>query len=130
MRSLAALLLVVSIAACGPSVRGTSQTGPDAWSWQRLTSSEFTAAHLSADLLSVLQQMRPQYLSRRGAYGAPGVVVYVDGIGNGDIGALRSVRASEVAEVRYLSGIDATNRFGAGHGHGVILVITRSGLRR
>ena len=130
MRSPATLLLAVSLAACGPAVQGRAHSDLSSFPSQRLTAAEFTPTHQHRDLLSVVRQLRPQYLNRYGVGGAPGQVTYVDGVRTGDVSVLQSIRTSDVAEVRFLSGIDATTRYGHGHSSGAILITTRSGLRR
>jgi type IV pilus biogenesis protein CpaD/CtpE len=48
--------------------------------------------------------------------------VYVDNQRFGGVDNLQSMQASEIHEIRYLSGVDATNRFGTGHSLGAILI--------
>lgn len=131
MRTLPPLLLAVSLAACGPAVQNTahpaSATAPSS---SFLTSEDITDSYLDRDVLSVIRSLRPSYLRRYGDHGAAEVVAYIDGIRVGHVTALQSLPASTVHEVRFLTGIDATNRYGMGHGSGAILVTTRSGLRR
>jgi outer membrane cobalamin receptor len=52
-------------------------------------------------------------------------VVYLDGIRMGGPTALRNIRAQDIEEVRYLSGPDATTRYGTDHGGGVIELKSR-----
>ncbi|MDQ6828779.1 MAG: carboxypeptidase-like regulatory domain-containing protein [Gemmatimonadota bacterium] len=49
-------------------------------------------------------------------------LVYVNNARVGHLAALHAIPASNVSEVRYLSPIDATQRFGIGHSSGAILV--------
>lgn len=76
-----------------------------------------------------VRRLRPQWLRRRGVSSmrSPGsgqIVAYVDGVRAGGAEALERVQAVVVVEMEYLSGPEATTRFGAGHGGGAILVRT------
>jgi hypothetical protein len=84
----------------------------------------------------VVQRLHPQWLRSRGqvtlreevdASGAQEPIVYVNSARRGDLEELRNITVENVAEIFYYNGRDASFRFGAGHGSGVIQVIT--GLR-
>lgn len=68
---------------------------------------------------------RPQWLRTRGysAVAAP-VMVYVDGNRMGDTNVLRTISTTEIAEIRFLDGREATTRYGSNHNNGAILVST------
>ena len=51
-------------------------------------------------------------------------LVYLDGSMLGDLRTLRSINMSSVMEIRYMSGADATTRYGMNHSGGVILIKT------
>lgn len=76
-----------------------------------------------------IRRVRPQWLSTRGpttlAQAQREVVVYRDGIRIGGIASLRDMITDSVESVRYLSGPEASSRFGLDHQHGAILVTTR-----
>lgn len=76
-----------------------------------------------------IQHLRPSFLRGRGFHAGPGsLAVYLDGLHFGGIETLHTLRASGVREIRYLSAIDATQRYGGHHGGGgAILVVTASG---
>ena len=57
----------------------------------------------------------------------PGIKVYLDGIRYGGVESLITIPASTVREVRWLSAIDATTRYGTGHTAGAITVTSRTG---
>jgi len=81
-----------------------------------------------ADAFSFIQKTRPQWLRVRGQASlslSEQVWVYRYGAKIGGVGALRNVALSEVREIQYLDGSAATARFGADHGSGAILLITR-----
>lgn len=85
--------------------------------------------------MQVVQRFRPQWLRTRGTAtfgggtqsGEPRIVM--DGVPLGEMGELRSLDASDVEEMTYLSASDATTRFGTGYPGGAILVRTRRGAR-
>lgn len=75
----------------------------------------------------VVQQLRPHFLrvrvTRTARTAAPiEPVVYVDGLRMGGLDQLRSIRAGDVEEIRYLGAADATTRYGTGHVGGAILI--------
>ena len=56
--------------------------------------------------------------------GANPPVVYVDGTRRGGPEELRVLRADQIAEMRFMSALDATTRYGLNHDGGAILVST------
>src|SRR5688572_26462912 len=58
-----------------------------------------------------------------------GIKVYLDGIAYGGLESLATIPAASVLDVRWLSALDATTRFGTGNTAGAILVTSRSGRR-
>lgn len=75
-----------------------------------------------------VQRLRPQWLTTRGPMSftaGEGVRLYVGGVLSGYAADLRSIRASTVGHMRYLSGREATARYGTDHGDGAILVELR-----
>lgn len=81
------------------------------------------------DAFQAVQTLRPDWLRGRGATsitgGVPQVVVYVDGQRVGTRNVLAQFAVISIKELRYHSATDATQRWGTGHGGGVIEVITR-----
>jgi hypothetical protein len=78
---------------------------------------QFTNAH------DLVETLRPTWLVDRGGP----LMVYVDEVRMGGRESLRQIPAANVAEVRYLTPIQASARFGRGHEGGAILVTTRRG---
>lgn len=77
-----------------------------------------------------VMRLRPEFLRPRGAAaatdadgGAP--VVYVDDVKQGGPEMLRTIPVAAIAEIRYLSAMAASDRFGPLHPGGVIAVRTR-----
>jgi hypothetical protein len=78
----------------------------------------------------LIMRLRPQFLLAHGPSlgtdpdgGRP--VVYVDGILTGGTDELRTIVASSVSEVRYLSPVAGSSRFGRYHPGGVIALKMR-----
>jgi hypothetical protein len=131
------LLTLVGIALAGCASGGASSTDPDV-SVRRADRNQLTEAELEQSGAQTLKQaielLRPQWLQTRGPtnWGVAGqtgdqIVVYVENQRVGTIGELERIRVSETASVRFLSGIDATNRYGSGHTLGAIVIARRKG---
>ena len=94
-----------------------------------LTVEEFEGA-TAADVMALVQQFRPNWLHTRGTISildpsAGDLRVYVNGVSAGDVNRLREYRVSEVRELRFLNAGEAQQRYGVGHGGGVIEVWLR-----
>lgn len=97
----------------------------------QITAEEIAAINLSS-AFDVVQSLRPNWLRERGPVSlrnpqANQVVIYVDGTRLGGMEFLRQIRAGTIASMEYLSGPEATFRFGINHVGGAILVRTPSG---
>ena len=57
--------------------------------------------------------------------GPQDVVVYVDNTRMGGPATLAQIPITDVKEIQYLNGTDATQRYGTGHGSGAIIVIRK-----
>ena len=126
MRSVAALLLTASLAACASTGGSSPVRERDV-----ITAEEIARLHV-ATAYDVVQNLRPEFLRSRGAASiqnpAPETaIVYVDGVRSGGIDALHNLPRDVLHEIRYLNGADATTIYGTGHGGGAIQVITRRG---
>lgn len=95
-----------------------------------ITRNDITERGLITDnAYDVVQRLRPRWLSPRGSstFSNPDpaiAVVYLDGARFGEPDLLRQIRAEEISTIQFLSGTDATTRFGTNHGGGAILVAT------
>jgi hypothetical protein len=83
-----------------------------------------------ATAYQAVARLRPEWLQRRGRIsvrdpGAGAVVVYLNGMRQGGVSALDAIAADNILDMEYLSGQEATTRFGTGHGGGAILVHLR-----
>jgi len=84
----------------------------------------------ATDAYEVVQQLRPNWLRRRGptsrrSPGSGNVTVYVDGVQFGDASVLRSIPTGDMVGMAYFSAADATVKFGGRQGGAVIEVYTR-----
>lgn len=80
----------------------------------------------------LVSRLRPHWLRSRGPASVRGggpeyPVVYVDEIRSGNIEFLHQISTMVVAEIRFISGRDATTRMGLNHGAGAIMVTTHRG---
>ena len=122
-----AILVLVSILAiaCGPRTSTAGARGDT----NLITSEEVDAAgHQNAFLL--VQSLRPQWLRVRGAssMGARDAIrVYLDGSLLGGPEHLRQISTQSISSLRYLDGLEASQRWGLDHGAGAIVVTTRGG---
>ena len=88
----------------------------------------------------LVEGLRPSMLASRGTSAgsqsrsqlweaSSRIKVYLDGFRYGGVESLATIPASTVVEVRWLSALDATTRFGTGNAAGAIAVTSRSGQR-
>jgi hypothetical protein len=81
-----------------------------------------------SDVLSLVQSLRPRWLRVRGASSIAGretVQVYLDGSRLGGPESLRQLSTHSIGSLRYLDGLEATQRWGLDHGAGAIVVSTQ-----
>jgi hypothetical protein len=126
---LASVSMIAAGCASAPASGGavTGATGESTRRADVITSAELmSGAGDAPDLYAAISRLRPQFLQARSATNTRGmqepIRVYVGGSPATTVDYLRSVRPSQVKEVRWMSGRDATTRYGTGHGAGVITV--------
>jgi hypothetical protein len=119
-------LLALGVSACSAATQQPIRGG------QRdlITLEEIKASKNStANAWDFIATARPQYLRDRGVgsfndTSPVRALVYLDGSMLGDLRTLRSINMTSVMEIRYMSGADATTRYGMNHSGGVILIKT------
>ncbi|MGD2120749.1 MAG: hypothetical protein PVJ76_03350 [Gemmatimonadota bacterium] len=82
-----------------------------------------------ANAYEIVQALRPTWLEKRGVtsfYDEGDIRVYLDGSSLGGIDALRGIHSDNIESIEFLDERRASYRFGPGHEHGVIHVITKS----
>ncbi len=101
---------------------GGGQGGRQRRLWNVITFEELDGLDV-ADCHEAIQRLRPAWLRPRARRGMPEVVL--DGVPlRADIHALVGIQLNGVREIRFLSALDATTRFGRGYLNGAILVTT------
>lgn len=80
--------------------------------------------------LEALRRLRPNWLRVRGQgtfsrQASAGIRLYVDGRRRNDIFELERIQTSDIREMRFLTGREATTRYGTDHGDGAILIQTK-----
>jgi hypothetical protein len=106
-------------ASCAPNTQDGS--APRA-SRDVITQDEITASSES-NALTLIERLRPQWFRMRSGVDNP-VVVYVDGSRRGGAEQLRGIPIGNMIRAQFLSGSEATTRFGLNHGSGAILITT------
>jgi hypothetical protein len=112
-------------ASCGRA--GSPAAGPATGDRDLLTYEEISAGGYN-DMYTALLAMRPHWLRTRGrdSFRAPGQVqVYRDDRWLGGVETLRYITVSGIGSVRYYDGLEASGRWGMGHGQGVVHLSTR-----
>ena len=116
-----AFLLLLAVAAChrGPT---QARTNPEL-----LTQAEMRD-HNFNNVYDAIAALRANWLTLRGtdSFLTPSeILVYFDQTRLGGISELRGITVNSIAWTRHYSGVDATTRWGIGHGAGVIFLSSR-----
>lgn len=117
-----AAFTTLALAACAAAPRAELGRNLDV-----LTREEIAEAN-QMTALQVVEVERPQWLHRRGqrtVSGESDIVVYFDGARMGGPEALSHIPAINVERMRFYNEAEAQFRFGVGHLHGAIEVISR-----
>ena len=132
---LLAAVLIAAAPGCASSPAGAATSATQQSSRQRGQRDRITSEELAAidvqNALQAVQRLRPNFLQTRGGatmsitQGPQDVVVYVDQTKMGGPGTLAQIPITDVKEIQYLNGTDATQRYGTGHGAGAIIVIRK-----
>lgn len=127
MKTVGILAVVLVVGACAGSGQG-AQSAPRAD--RNVLTLEELAKTGPQDVYTALQSLRPHWLSKRGSGSIlqqETIRVYLDGNQMGGPEFLRQITTHSIRSIRYLDGIEATQRYGLDHGQGAILVFTRPG---
>jgi hypothetical protein len=129
MRVLKHGMVIILISFLPASCAGAGSQAGDFRDGERnlLTHEEISAGGYN-DMYTALLSMRPHWLQTRGrdSFRVPTrVLVYRDDRRLGGIETLRTISVSEIAYVRYYDGLEASGRWGLGHGQGVVSLSTR-----
>jgi len=134
---LVAVAVMVGASGCASSSAGTPGATQQASAPSRsrgsrdLITSEELAKLDVQNALDAVRRLRPNFLQTHGGLsssitqGPQDVVVYVDNTKMGGPASLAQIPITDVKEIQYLNGPDATQRYGTGHGSGAIIVIRK-----
>lgn len=131
-------------ASCAPRLED-ARTAPLADIRRPITAEEIQQSGINGSVYDLVYSLRRSWLNLRGVEtfneapravevggqefiqpGEPRLVVYLDNARMGTVSQLRQLPVVGVTAVRYFDGPQATFRWGAGHSHGAIQVITVS----
>jgi hypothetical protein len=115
------LALALGITGCASAGAGGGDSAPRGTA-NRIIFEELEPVQ-QLDAFDAVRRLRPMWLRSRG--GASPQVLIDGNRQPGGFDALRSIRSSEIQEMRFMSASDATTRFGTGFDGGAILVTTR-----
>ena len=120
------IVLVLAAVACASAQRTDT---PRATRDSTLLTGPELQANAGLNLYDQIQKLRPNWLRTRGlsslTQSIGDIVVYRDGVRHGSPQILRDFTVESVDSVRFLSGPEASSRFGLDHQHGAILVTSR-----
>ena len=127
---------ITALAACssgGGSAGGTAGSTVRRGGQNLITTEEIAASGAGMETaFDIVQRLRPTMLRpRASSFGVNNqpqqvpVVVYSDEVRLGTVENLRTIPATQVHEIRYISATDATQRWGTNHSSGAIQVITK-----
>jgi hypothetical protein len=115
------VLALAAALACASS--GTAGTGvrrdPN------LITEQEIATSAESNVFDVVSRLRPMFLKTRGrstinSGGSEYASVFLDGQYHGELTSMRNLVASQIHEIRYLSGPDAVSRYGMRYGSGAV----------
>jgi outer membrane cobalamin receptor len=133
-----AAVVVVGVPGCASSPAGgsgatqqsTSSSTRSRGARDVITQEELAKVDVQ-NALDAVRRLRPSFLQTHGglsssiSQGPQDVVVYVDNTRMGGPSTLAQIPITDVKEIQYLNGPDATQRYGTGHGSGAIIVIRK-----
>jgi hypothetical protein len=119
-RALAALFALLAVSCTKPSETPSGSRGNS----NLLTRQEIAAASTATDAFDAIQRLRPAFLRARSTASTSNTypVLFVDGMRRESLEALKLIPAAQVLEVRYISAVDATTRYGLNVSAGVVQV--------
>ena len=124
MKKLLILSALVLAAGCASAGNRDTQTSSDR---NVLTAEDLQNSGLQSAYTAV-QTLRPHWLRQRGPSSINVPVelrVYLDSNLMGGPEFLRNINIQSITSMKFLSGMEATQRYGLDHGMGAIIVLTR-----
>lgn len=135
MRPLYVFALLAVCSACASSAARSANEGSSSSTVRRsrnvLSRAELNEVEIAEmNVLQAVRRFRPHFLSSGGASSMSGpgsqLLVYLGEVRLGNASSMEQIRMSEVEAVEYLSGSEATLRFGTGHAGGAIVIRRRN----
>jgi hypothetical protein len=123
---LSTTVLFTALLLCGACSSNQTRRPAERTSTSVIDPSEIRSSAFT-DAYSLVQSLRPHWLRPRGAtsfLGRDVVMVYVDGSRVGGPTELRQIPTRSILTLRFLDGIEATQRWGLDHGAGAIVATT------
>jgi hypothetical protein len=127
MRKWLLIPILLAVTSCAGGGSGKSSATPRDRSLLTTDDIQKTGAQ---DAFTAVQTLRPQWLTKRGSTSfrqAEFIKVYLDGSMMGGPEQLRQITTSSIESIRYMDGLEATQRYGLDHGQGAVLVFTKKG---
>jgi hypothetical protein len=127
MKTLLLIPFVVTVAACSANSGAKSSSAPRDRS--TLTAEDIQKSG-AVEAFTAVQALRPQWLTKRGSTSfrqTEIVKIYLDGNLMGGPEQLRQITTTSIESIRYMDGLEATQRYGLDHGQGAVLVFTKKG---
>lgn len=133
LSSLRTLLFGLALAGCASGgAAGSTAGGSGHQDPNLITSAELVKAN-APTVYAAIQQLRPQMLRQRfgtstSSINSPqdyAIKVYLDGQPLGGVDEMKTIAASTIKEVQFLTADQAQQRFGSGNPGGVIILTSR-----
>lgn len=126
MKRLLFIPILIAITACSASSNSKSSSPRDRATLTR----EDIQRSGAVDAFTAVQALRPHWLMKRGTTTlnqSEFIKIYLDGNLMGGPEHLRQISTHSIESIRYMDGLDATQRYGLDHGQGAVLVYTKKG---
>lgn len=125
-----ACAFALGLGACASAGSGAASSGERSGGRGDVITSEQLDGVGRISVYDAVRRLRPAWLRNRGYDSFQQTVavrVYLDGQSYGLVDDLRNMQTTNVATIRWLDGMAATQRFGLDHGAGVIMVTRTDG---
>ena len=116
--------LLLATTACTSTAGARLETRPRLeWNSTSISAPEIAESRAQT-AFDAVNRLRPGFFGTRASFHNEERVAYLDGMKLGSVAELRTIPASRVSEIRMLSGVEATLRYGSGHSGGALEVVT------
>ena len=125
----AALLIAIPLVGCASGSGGSSSGSASSGSRNTISRAQLAELEPTATAYDAVRRLHPSWLQGRGSGSfqlSSTVLVHLNGARIGGPGELARLMAGDVEKMEFLSGNDATQKFGTHYEKGVILVTGRA----